>query len=111
MDKIVIEGGRRLEGSIHISGAKNAALPLLVSSLLTDGICTYSNVPNLQDIESVKLLLETLGARIESVDDCVRVDAGNFSAAARRSAKRSEPALRLRLGVRCSQVLRSARGG
>nr|MBL0732427.1 UDP-N-acetylglucosamine 1-carboxyvinyltransferase [Desulfobacterales bacterium] len=62
MDRIIIEGGSRLKGEVKISGAKNAALPILVSSLLTDGRSTYSNVPDLKDVDSIKLLLATLGA-------------------------------------------------
>ncbi len=78
MDKIIVEGGRPLTGEVNISGAKNAALPILVSSLLTDGLCTFSNVPNLKDIESIKLLLSYLGAKIETNGDVVRIDAGNI---------------------------------
>ena len=76
MDKIVIQGGRPLKGEVRISGAKNAALPILVSSLLTDGWNTYSNVPDLKDIQSTKLLLSNLGARIETDGDIIRIDAG-----------------------------------
>lgn len=76
MDKIVIQGGRTLKGEVRISGAKNAALPILVSSLLTDGWNTYSNVPDLKDIQSTKLLLANLGARIETDGDIIRIDAG-----------------------------------
>jgi len=78
MDKIIVEGGRPLTGEVNISGAKNAALPILVSSLLTDGLCTFSNVPNLKDIESIKLLLLHLGAKIETDGDVVKIDAGNI---------------------------------
>ncbi|MGD2000738.1 MAG: UDP-N-acetylglucosamine 1-carboxyvinyltransferase, partial [Desulfobacterales bacterium] len=49
MDKIVVEGGRQLNGEVKISGAKNAALPVLVAALLTDGWNTFNNVPNLRD--------------------------------------------------------------
>lgn len=76
MDKIVIQGGRTLKGEVRISGAKNAALPILVSSLLTDGWNTYSNVPDLKDIQSTKLLLSNLGARIETDGDIIRIDSG-----------------------------------
>ncbi len=76
MDMIVIAGGRPLVGAVEISGAKNAALPILASSLLTDGESTYTNVPGLQDIESIKLLLEGLGARVETEGRDVRIDAG-----------------------------------
>lgn len=76
MDKIIVEGRRSLEGKVRISGAKNAALPILFSSLLTDGWNTYTNVPNLKDIQSTKDLLSNLGARLETDGDTVRIDAG-----------------------------------
>ena len=75
MDKIVVKGGKRLEGEVKVSGAKNAALPILVSSLLVDGWNTYHNVPHLMDVESTKVLLSNLGAEIESDGDTVRINA------------------------------------
>jgi UDP-N-acetylglucosamine 1-carboxyvinyltransferase len=78
MDKIIIQGGRPLVGEVKISGAKNAALPILISSLLTDGVNTYSNVPDLRDIDSTKMLLSNLGARVETDGDIVRIDAGGL---------------------------------
>jgi UDP-N-acetylglucosamine 1-carboxyvinyltransferase len=79
MDKIIIEGGRRLSGNVIISGAKNAALPILISSLLTDGNNTYTNVPNLRDIQSTCILLENHGAVIDISDNTVTIDAGNLT--------------------------------
>ena len=79
MDKILIEGGRTLKGEVRISGAKNAALPILVSSLLTEGWNTYTNVPDLKDIQSTILLLSNLGARIDSEKDTIRIDAGGLN--------------------------------
>ncbi len=78
MDKIIVEGGRTLKGEVKISGAKNAALPILVSSLLAEGGNIYHNVPKLQDIESISRLLSHLGAKIETEDNTVRVDAGGL---------------------------------
>jgi UDP-N-acetylglucosamine 1-carboxyvinyltransferase len=83
MDKIIVEGGRSLEGEVKISGAKNAALPILISSLLTDGWNTYTNVPDLMDIRSTKDLLLNLGARVKTDKDTVQIDArgvGNHEA-------------------------------
>ncbi len=74
MDKIVIEGGRRLEGEVRISGAKNAALPILVSALLTEGENTFHNVPDLVDIKTIKKLLASFGARMTG-GETVRIDA------------------------------------
>lgn len=65
MDKIIIQGGEKLHGDVHISGAKNAALPILVSSLLTPGWSTFHNIPDLVDIKTIKRLLRDLGVKIE----------------------------------------------
>jgi UDP-N-acetylglucosamine 1-carboxyvinyltransferase len=61
MDKIVVEGGSRLVGKIPISGAKNAALPLLAASLLPTGTSTFRNVPQLADVRTMAKLLRMLG--------------------------------------------------
>lgn len=68
MDKIRIRGGNPLRGKIHISGAKNAALPILAASLLTDQRIVLDNVPALADIDSMRRLLETLGTRTLTPD-------------------------------------------
>jgi UDP-N-acetylglucosamine 1-carboxyvinyltransferase len=64
MDSIEIKGGVPLHGEVRISGAKNAALPILASSLLVEGTCTFENVPRLKDIDSILLLLEDLGCSV-----------------------------------------------
>ncbi len=69
MDKIVIEGGVKLNGDVEISGAKNAALPILVSSLLVEGRCIIHNIPKLRDIDTIKTLLESFGVVIEEIGD------------------------------------------
>jgi UDP-N-acetylglucosamine 1-carboxyvinyltransferase len=80
MDKMIVEGGCRLQGEVQISGAKNAALPILASSLLAEGASTYRNVPQLQDVKSILRLLERLGAKIEKPDDqSVVVDAAGLN--------------------------------
>ncbi|MFZ0610664.1 MAG: UDP-N-acetylglucosamine 1-carboxyvinyltransferase [Desulfobacterales bacterium] len=79
MDKIVVEGGRPLNGEVQISGAKNAALPVLVAALLTDGWNTYTNVPDLKDIDSAGQLLSHLGARVERSGDTVRINAAGLN--------------------------------
>lgn len=65
MDKIRIRGGRPLNGTIEASGAKNAALPILISSLLTEGVCTFTHVPNLQDIRTTLKLLAHMGVKVD----------------------------------------------
>ena len=67
MDKIVVEGGGRLVGKIPISGAKNAALPLLAAALLPSGGSTFKNVPNLADVRTMAKLLRMLGWEADAV--------------------------------------------
>lgn len=64
MDKIVVRGGRPLSGSVPISGAKNAALPLLAASLLSDSTLVLENVPRVMDIASMGNLLSELGVAV-----------------------------------------------
>jgi len=78
MDKIIINGGQSLKGQVIISGAKNAALPILVAALLTDGWSTFSNVPRLQDVESTLRLLEHLGARVAVEGNTVRINSSGI---------------------------------
>ncbi|MGH7817060.1 MAG: UDP-N-acetylglucosamine 1-carboxyvinyltransferase, partial [Candidatus Binatia bacterium] len=61
MDRIIIQGGKPLSGEISVSGSKNAALPILISSLLTAEPCTYQSVPHLADIRTTLKLLSGLG--------------------------------------------------
>jgi UDP-N-acetylglucosamine 1-carboxyvinyltransferase len=62
MDRIIIKGGVPLEGTVEISGAKNAALPIMAAALLTDEPLELSNVPDLADVASMQRLLQSLGA-------------------------------------------------
>ncbi len=68
MDKIIVKGGRPLQGEVTVSGAKNAALPILASALLADGKSVYRNVPDLADVTTMLKVLGTMGcetARLE----------------------------------------------
>ena len=64
MDLIIIEGGKKLNGTIDISGSKNASLPMMIASLLTKQTVELNNVPNLSDVETLKHLLRILGSEI-----------------------------------------------
>ena len=68
MDKIKITGGNQLNGKIYISGAKNAALPLICASLLTEDPVVLTNMPILSDIKSLNALLVQLGTEIKEED-------------------------------------------
>ncbi len=76
MDGIRITGGKRLHGKVRISGAKNAALPILCATLLSDGESWLRNVPNLRDIDTAARLLTTMGRQVESHPPVVRVSGG-----------------------------------
>lgn len=72
MDALEIQGGRRLEGDVRISGAKNAALPILAATLLVDGTVTVGNVPHLRDITTTNQLLGRMGVGV-TIDEGMRV--------------------------------------
>jgi UDP-N-acetylglucosamine 1-carboxyvinyltransferase len=80
VDKLLIEGGRPLSGEVAISGAKNAALPLLCAALLTREPLTLTNVPALNDIDTMLKLLAQMGVKVEKVSagDTVILDACNL---------------------------------
>ena len=74
MDKLQIVGGKRLHGEIPVSGAKNAALPILCAGLLTAGDLHLSNVPRLHDVRTMLKLLEKTGLKIEQDDEKVTMN-------------------------------------
>lgn len=69
MDKLKIQGGRRLQGDVLISGAKNAALPELCAAMLSGDTVTLHNVPRLQDVQTMLRLLERMGMQVQWVGD------------------------------------------
>lgn len=77
MDKLVIKGGNKLKGAVIISGSKNAALPVLAATLLTDDTCVLKNVPYLSDINTMIKLLRELGKDVSMIDDVVTVRGGD----------------------------------
>ncbi|MFW8592212.1 UDP-N-acetylglucosamine 1-carboxyvinyltransferase [Glaciecola sp. 2405UD65-10] len=80
MDKLSIKQSPPLSGTVVISGAKNAALPVLISSLLASSACTFTNVPNLRDINTTLLLLKDLGAKVNQLaTDTVELDASKLN--------------------------------
>ena len=74
MDKLIVSGGRRLQGEVRISGAKNAALPVLIASLLTDKPLQIGNIPHLHDITTTMELLGRLGVHLQ-VDEKMAIEA------------------------------------
>ena len=78
MDKLLIEGGARLHGEVAISGAKNAALPILCAALLSAEPLTLTNVPALRDIATLLALLRQMGVKAEQSGDTVVLDASGL---------------------------------
>jgi UDP-N-acetylglucosamine 1-carboxyvinyltransferase len=74
MDKFLITGGVKLEGEVRISGAKNAALPLLAAMILADSPITLTNVPNLKDVNTLVKLIAGLGVTMSYEEETVRAD-------------------------------------
>jgi UDP-N-acetylglucosamine 1-carboxyvinyltransferase len=78
MDKLCIRGGRPLAGTVAISGAKNAALPELCAALLTADPVTLTNVPRLQDVNTMLKLIRNMGVQVDYSDGVVRLDAAQL---------------------------------
>jgi UDP-N-acetylglucosamine 1-carboxyvinyltransferase len=74
MDKLIIEGGRRLEGTIEISGAKNATLPVLAATVLSKEKSIIRNVPQVADVLTMIKILKTMGAKVQHTGGTVEVD-------------------------------------
>ncbi len=78
MEKIVVEGGYRLKGSIRISGAKNSALPLMAAALLTRGRSKLNNVPRLKDVETMKEIMKEMGIKFYRKGDTLIIDSNEL---------------------------------
>ncbi|MBN2417412.1 UDP-N-acetylglucosamine 1-carboxyvinyltransferase [bacterium] len=77
MDKFIINGGNQLNGSVRIGGAKNAVLPIMACTLLADGTYSITNVPDLRDVRTMKKLLESIGAGVETDGGTLTVNTRN----------------------------------
>jgi UDP-N-acetylglucosamine 1-carboxyvinyltransferase len=79
MDKLLIHGGHSLKGEVPISGAKNAALPILCAAILVPGTLELDNVPNLQDVGTTLRLLERMGVKSDRDGSKVALDASQIT--------------------------------
>ena len=80
MDKFVITGGNRLNGSVNISGAKNAAVAILPAVLLSDGVCRIENLPNISDVFAIIRILRELGADVRMINkNTVEIDPAHIN--------------------------------
>ncbi len=77
MDKIVIQGGKRMRGEVSLAGSKNSALPIMAAALLAEDASTIFNVPNLRDIQTMIKLLRSLGARVHYEDEALTIKPGH----------------------------------
>lgn len=75
MDKLIINGGKRMQGEISVSGAKNAAVAIIPAALISDGICVIDNIPDIDDVEVLADTLRSLGAKVDtSVPGQITID-------------------------------------
>jgi len=79
MDRFNVQGGYALHGEAHISGSKNATLPLMAAALLADGVTVINDVPDLQDIRTMAMVLKVLGADSRLEDGRLEIDGRNLS--------------------------------
>ena len=79
MDNFIIEGGVKLKGTVELSGAKNAALPILAATLLTDSKCVIKNVPPLSDVYTMLKIIRFLGVKVDMEDGVVTVTPRGYS--------------------------------
>ena len=79
MSRFIIEGGRKMEGEINAQGSKNAVLPILAATILSDGKNMIYNCPKLRDVDMTIEVLKNLGCRAAFSGDCLEVDASNIS--------------------------------
>ncbi len=94
MDKFVVRGGNPLVGTVHISGAKNSALPCMAAAILTEDEVTLENVPRVRDIETERRLLASMGAQVEL--HAIVTPAGSPSSAAYESSAREHTTISCR---------------
>lgn len=78
MEKLVIEGGRPLKGSVRVSGSKNAVLPILAATLLTDERCVIRGVPSLRDVGTMQRILRTLGVKVQGDGGTLTIEPNGY---------------------------------
>src|SRR5208337_215543 len=79
MDTLIIRGGSALKGDVVISGAKNAALPILAASVLASGENSFAGIPDLRDIATMGRLLSTMGCRFDYADGRAAIDTASIN--------------------------------
>lgn len=74
MSKFIIEGGKKLEGEVKISGSKNAALPIIAATVLNSGKTTLYNVPDIQDVQTMFEILKNIGGKVNKKRNKIIID-------------------------------------
>ena len=74
MSKFIIQGGKRLEGEVKISGSKNAALPIIAATVLIQGKTTLYNVPNIQDVQTMYEIIKDIGGKVNKKNNKIIID-------------------------------------
>src|SRR5690554_1846394 len=74
MEKLFVEGGKKLNGRVHIGGAKNSAVALLPATILADSEVTIEGLPNISDVDTLSALLEDIGGVVTKTDHAVTID-------------------------------------
>ena len=78
MSEIIISGGKRLEGAVHVHGAKNSVLPILAATILSGSVSVIHNCPRLSDVDATVAILEHLGCRVSREGQTVTVDSSTL---------------------------------
>ena len=99
MEKLKIQGGGPLKGEVWISGSKNAALPILSATLLSEGLATVSNLPHLQDVTTTIELLGSLGVTV-SIDEKLQLEVDNSTLHSVTAPYELVKTMRLNIGAR-----------
>ena len=74
MSKFIIEGGKKLEGEVKISGSKNAALPIIAATILNSGTTTLYNVPKIEDVQTMFEIIKKIGGKINNKNNKIIID-------------------------------------
>ena len=78
MQSYIIEGGRKIVGTIDVSGSKNAALPIMAATILNDGVTKLYNIPNIHDIDGTIKILKHIGCNIKKENNVIEIDSSNI---------------------------------
>lgn len=79
MSSYIIEGGKKLEGVIKISGSKNASLPIIAASILNGGVNEIHNVPDIRDVRMMSMILEKLGCKVKKDKNTMIIDSSEIN--------------------------------